>query len=312
MTLGRLLRPPRRTAEVLIALNSLRTEDSPKRNEAIRRGAEWLLGMQSSNGGWAAFDKDNNRDALAKIPFADFGETLDPPSADVTAHVVEALARIGYPRDADPVRRAVRYLLAEQETDGSWFGRWGVNYIYGTGAVLPALEAIGEDMGSESVLQAVNWIFAHQNPDGGWGETCASYADPSLAGQGASTASQTAWALLALLSAGQWEHPSVHRGMEYLATTQRHDGTWDEPWFTGTGFPGYGPGNRPKTGGGQDNGNPQGTELSAGFMIRYDLYRNTWPLMALGRFLRYMDEGRAALVMPSFAEGKAGPQLTCR
>ena len=276
------------TAEVLIALNRIRTEDSRRLNETIHRGAEWMLAMQSSNGGWAAFDKDNSRRVVAEIPFADFGEMLDPPSADVAAHVIEALAHLGYSEDTEPVRRAVQYLLDEQEPDGSWFGRWGVNYIYGTGAVLPALEAVGEDMGSESVRRAVDWIFVHQNNDGGWGETCASYADPSLAGQGPSTASQTAWALLALLAAGEWEHPSVHRGVRYLATTQRPDGTWDEPWFTGTGFPGYGAGQRPK-GDKQSSIIIQGTELSAGFMINYHLYRNYWPLMALGRFRGYMD-----------------------
>ncbi len=279
------------TAEVLIALNRARTGDIRKQNEAVQRGAEWMLGVQSRNGGWAAFDKDNTLRAVAEIPFADFGEMIDPPSADVTAHVVEALARLGYTKDSESVRRAVRYLLSEQESDGSWFGRWGVNYIYGTGAVLPALESIGENMGSESVRSAVAWLLSHQNRDGGWGETCASYADPSLAGRGPSTASQTAWALLALLAAGEWEHPAVHRGIRYLADTQQDDGTWDEPWFTGTGFPGYGVGERLKVGSQRDNGNLQGTELSAGFMIKYHLYRNYWPLMALGRFLRYIDQG---------------------
>ena len=278
------------TAEVLIALNRVITGDSHRKDAAIRRGAEWMLGVQSGNGGWAAFDKDNTRRAVAEIPFADFGEMIDPPSADVTAHVVEALARLGYPKDAPPLRRAVQYLLSEQESDGSWFGRWGVNYLYGIGAVLPALEAVGEDMHSQAVRRAIDWLLAHQNRDGGWGETCASYADPTLTGQGPSAASQTAWALLALLAAGEWEHPSVYRGMSYLAATQREDGTWDEPWFTGTGFPGYGVGGRVASAR-QPSGPHQGAELSAGFMIKYHLYRNYWPLMALGRFLRYADNG---------------------
>ena len=276
------------TAEVLIALNRVSAEDSRKRNEAVRRGVDWMLAMQSSNGGWAAFDKDNIRRAVAEIPFAEIGEMLDPPSADVTAHVVEALAHLGYAKDAKPIRRALRYLMDEQEPDGSWFGRWGVNYIYGTGAVLPALAAVGEDMSSAPVRRAVAWILAHQNCDGGWGETCGSYADPSLAGQGPSTASQTAWALLALVSAGEWEHPSVHRGLQYLVNTQRQDGAWDEPWFTGTGFPGYGAGGRLKGSGRESSSIIQGTELSGGFMINYHLYRNYWPLMALGRFLERM------------------------
>ena len=276
------------TAEVLIALRPVRLEDAGRQEEAIRRGAEWMLGVQSKNGGWAAFDKDNTRRAVAEMPFADFGEMIDPPSADVTAHVVESLARIGYPTDAYPLHRAVEYLLSEQEPDGPWFGRWGVNYIYGTGAVLPALEAMGEDMTGEPVRRAVDWLAARQNEDGGWGESCASYADRTLAGRGpGSTASQTAWALLALMAAGEWEHPAVERGIRYLAATQRQDGTWSERWFTGTGFPGYGVGQR------VDKVRQQGSELPAGFMIRYDLYRNYWPLMALGRFRRYAEEGTA-------------------
>ncbi len=269
------------TAEVLIALQGVRLNDSRRQEEAIRRGAAWVLGVQSRNGGWAAFDKDNTRRAVAEMPFADFGEMIDPPSADVTAHVVEAMVRLHYPVDAHALRRAIRYLLSEQEPDGPWFGRWGVNYIYGTGAVLPALEAMGEDMKGEPVLRAVDWLVAHQNEDGGWGESCASYADPGLAGQGPSTASQTAWALLALMAAGEWEHEAVRHGIEYLIVTQQEDGTWREPWFTGTGFPGYGVGQR------VEGVRPQGSELSAGFMIRYDLYRSYWPLMALGRFHRH-------------------------
>ena len=269
------------TAEVLVALRGVQLKDSRRQRDAIRRGAEWMLGVQSRNGGWAAFDKDNTRRAVAEMPFADFGEMIDPPSVDVTAHVVEALVRLGYSTDADSLRRAVQYLLSEQERDGAWFGRWGVNYVYGTGAVLPALEAMGEDMRSEPVRRAVGWLVARQNEDGGWGETCASYADPALAGRGPSTASQTAWALLALMAAGEWKHPVVGRGIEYLTRTQQEDGTWREPWFTGTGFPGYGIGQR------VEEVRPQGIELSSGFMIRYDLYRNYWPLMALGRFQRY-------------------------
>jgi squalene-hopene/tetraprenyl-beta-curcumene cyclase len=249
-----------------------------------------MLGVQSKNGGWAAFDKDNTRSAIAKIPFADFGEMIDPPSADVTAHVVEALARLGYSEDMKPLQRAIKYLWAEQEPDGSWFGRWGVNYIYGTGAILPALEALDKDMGSEMVRRAVDWVLAHQNEDGGWGESCASYADPSLAGQGPSTASQTGWALLALMAAGEWKHNGVERGLKYLTDTQAEDGTWDEPWFTGTGFPGYGVGQRPKKTPQPGDAKFQGAELPAGFMINYHLYRNYWPLMALGRYRRYIEE----------------------
>ena len=268
------------TAEALIALDRVNLQDPEKRREAIRRGAEWMLGVQSKNGGWAAFDKDNTRRAVAAIPFADFGEMIDPPSADVTAHVVEALVRVGYPPDTPSLRKAARYLWNEQEEDGPWFGRWGVNYIYGTGAVLPALEAMGEDMSGASARRAVDWLMARQNEDGGWGESCASYADPALAGRGPSSASQTSWALLALMAAGESDSHAVRRGVEYLVSTQRKDGTWDEPWFTGAGFPGYGVGSRIK------NAPSQGVELPAGFMIKYHLYRNYWPLMALGRFRR--------------------------
>lgn len=269
------------TAEALIALKGVNLENSSEQANAMSRGVEWILGLQSCNGGWAAFDKDNTRQAVAAIPFADFGEMIDPPSADVTAHVIESLVRIGYPKDAPALRRAVKYLWNEQESDGSWFGRWGVNYIYGVGAALPALEAAGEDMNSEPARQAVAWLIDHQNEDGGWGESCASYADPAFAGRGPSAPSQTAWALLALISAGECESEAARRGLRYLTDTQREDGTWDEPWFTGTGFPGYGVGRKVET------VQRQGSELSAGFMIKYHLYRNYWPLMALGRFRRH-------------------------
>ncbi len=277
------------TAEALIALDRVNLQDTYGKKEAISQVVEWLLGVQSKNGGWAAFDKDNTRRAVAEMPFADFGEMIDPPSADVTAHVVESLARIGYSMDHPSLRRAVRYLMSGQEPDGSWFGRWGVNYIYGTGAVLPALEAAGVDTRSERVRRAVDWLTAHQNEDGGWGESCASYVDPTLAGKGCSTPSQTAWALIALMAAGETKRDAVRRGVRYLIKTQREDGTWDEDWYTGTGFPGYGTGEKSR------NVRKQGSELSAGFMTKYDLYRNYWPLMALGRFWRFLAE-------PSFSD----------
>ncbi|MEE8237334.1 MAG: prenyltransferase/squalene oxidase repeat-containing protein, partial [Gammaproteobacteria bacterium] len=183
------------------------------------------------------------------------------------------------------VQRAYRYLLAEQETDGSWFGRWGVNYIYGTAAVLPGLAAIGEDMTSPHVQRAVRWIIEHQNADGGWGETCASYMDENLRGQGPSTASQTAWGIIALDAAGyRSSDEATLRGLRYLFNTQRPDGTWDEPYYTGTGFPGYGFGARLDL---RDKHTKQriaqGTELQRGFMINYNLYRHYFPLMAMGR-----------------------------
>ena len=183
-------------AEVLMALNLARLPGDADgcRTSAVERGVSWLLGVQSANGGWAAFDKDNDRTYLSNIPFADFGESLDPPSVDVTAHVIEALGKLGHDRNFEPIQRAYKFIRDEQEEDGPWFGRWGVNYVYGTGAVLPALQAIGEDMTQPYVRLAVAWLLEHQNPDGGWGESCGSYVDPGLRGRGPSTASQTAWA----------------------------------------------------------------------------------------------------------------------
>ena len=272
------------TSEIVMALDRLQLGDEAAKRESIDRAVRWLLGMQSSNGGWAAFDKNNTRSLLAKIPFADFGETIDPPTVDVTAHIVEMLGQLGYDTSHPQVARALDYIFDEQEPDGSWFGRWGVNYIYGIGAVLPALAAVGIDMTIDSVSNAVTWLVDHQNDDGGWGESCVSYVDSDHKGLGPSTASQTSWALLALLAAGQIDHPSTDRGIDYLVTTQQSDGSWDEPYFTGTGFPGYGIG-RPLDSYTADPRELQREELPAGFMINYQMYRNYWPLMALGRYL---------------------------
>ena len=274
------------SSEVIVALELARLEadDSHRRDSAVRLGVQWIEGLQSKNGGWAAFDKDNDKKYLTKLPFSDFGETLDPPSVDVTAHVVEMYGRLGYSVDHPPLQRAYDYLLREQESDGSWFGRWGVNYIYGIGAVLPALESIGEDMSQPYVRKSVEWLVAHQNDDGGWGESCGSYVDDGLRGIGPSTASQTAWAMLALIAAGEASHPACQKGAQYLSDTQLENGCWDEPYYTGTGFPGYGVGERleamPKPG---EEGY-QDLDMPAGFMINYHMYRNYWPLLALGRF----------------------------
>jgi squalene-hopene/tetraprenyl-beta-curcumene cyclase len=263
--------------------------DEPRIRATVDRALGWTLAMQSSNGGWAAFDKDNDRLIITKIPFCDFGEALDPPSADVTAHVLEALGLLGFDRRHAAVERGYRFLRSEQEADGSWFGRWGVNYVYGTAAVLPALAAIGEDMSQDYIRRANDWLVAHQNADGGWGETCASYMDDSLRGKGPSTASQTAWALLGLLANGRDEYDrAIRRGLGFLLDTQRGDGTWDEPYYTGAGFPGYGFGARIDF---RDERMreriAQGGELQRGFMINYNLYRHYFPLMALGRARRH-------------------------
>lgn len=256
---------------------------------AIDRGLRWVLGMQCRNGGWAAFDRDNTHFWLTKIPFADYGELLDPPSADVTAHVVEALAELGYARDHHAVARALEYLRREQEDDGSWFGRWGVNHIYGTAAVLPALRAIGIDMREPWVRKAADWIVAHQNDDGGWGESCASYMDDALRGIGPSTASQTGWALMALTAMDSDNyHPALRRGVAFLLARQT-GGTWDEPEYTGTGFPGYGVGQRIDLSR-QGHSLGQDTDLQRAFMINYNLYRHYFPLMAMGRAQRILHD----------------------
>jgi squalene-hopene/tetraprenyl-beta-curcumene cyclase len=247
------------TAEVVLALARVDHPDRPRLRTAIERGVRWNLGMQSKNGAWGAFDVDNTSRFPNRLPFCDFGEVIDPPSADVTAHVVEMLAAVGL-ADDPRTRRGVSWLLAEQEPTGAWFGRWGVNYVYGTGSVVPALVAAGVPVSHSAIRRAVDWLESVQNADGGWGEDLRSYPDADWVGRGESTASQTAWALLALLSAGERDRPSVERAIRWLAETQREDGTWDEPYFTGTGFP-------------------------WDFSINYHLYRMVFPLTALGRFL---------------------------
>ena len=277
-------------ALIVLAKLPLHMRLQPRIAGAIARAVEWCFGMQSSNGGWAAFDRDNDKLVITQIPFCDFGEALDPPSADVTAHMLEALALLGYDRSHPAIERGYQFLRAEQEPEGSWFGRWGVNHIYGTAAVLPALAELGEDMSSDYVQKAADWIAEHQNGDGGWGETCASYMDDNLRGIGPSTASQTAWALMALIATGDKRHRSVIRsGLNYLMDSQRSDGTWDEPYYTGTGFPGYGFGARLDL---RDEATlrriAQGTELQRAFMINYNLYRHYFPLMAMGRARRWL------------------------
>ncbi len=243
-------------AVVALALSELGVGLAP-----IERARRWIAGMQCLNGGWAAFDKDNDSYWLYELPFCDFGAVIDPPSVDVTAHVVELLARD--PAFAHTVRRGVDYLLRHQEPDGSWFGRWGVNYVYGTGGVLPALAAAGIPPAHPAVRRAVAWLEAHQNDDGGFGEDCRSYNTGDEGrlwrGRGASTASQSAWALMALVAAGEARSAAAERAAAWLLENQRDDGDWDEEYFTGTGFP-------------------------RDFMIRYHLYRIVWPMIALGRF----------------------------
>ena len=252
------------SAVVLMALHAIDLPDSEAKQRAIDLGVRWTLSMQCEDGGWGAFDVDNTKHTLSKIPFVDFGATLDPPTADVTAHALEMLGRLGYASDFPPARRGLRFLNQLQEPDGSWWGRWGVNYTYGLGAALPALTELGEPMDAPGVHRAIQWLREHQQADGGWGEGCESYAEPNLRGAGPSTPSQTAWALMALVASGEAPSDAATRGVEYLIERQRADGTWDEPQFTGTGFP-------------------------TDFMINYHLYRHYFPLMALGRYARAIE-----------------------
>ncbi len=225
------------SAVVLMALAKINIPNSVAQERAIQRGYRWVMAMQGSDGGWGAYDKDNNRMIFNMIPFADHKALLDPSTADLAGRCLEMLGTLGYDRTHPAAVAALEFLRREQEPDGSWYGRWGVNYIYGTWSVLAGLRTIGEDMSSPYVQRAVAWLEARQNPDGGWGESCLSYADRNMAGQGPSTPSQTAWALIGLLSAGKADSISVVRGVNYLLRQQREDGSWDEVRHTGTGFP---------------------------------------------------------------------------
>lgn len=246
------------TAAVLIALHKAGLPDEAK-GDVFQRGLRWLLSMQCDDGGWGAFDLNNNKALLNKIPFADLESMLDPSTSDVTGRVLEMLGLIGFPSSHRIVKPALRFIQHKQEPDGSWYGRWGVNYLYGTCHALCGLRAMGENMQQRYVRQAVQWLLKHQNPDGGWGESCASYPEPSLRGVGTSTASQTSWALMGLLAAGEVHHAAVAHGVQFLLRTQNAEGSWYEPEFTGTGFPKY-------------------------FYIKYHMYQDYFPLMALARY----------------------------
>ncbi len=245
------------TAMVVTGLTQVEYPDAGRLRQAIDRAVRWILGMQSRNGGWGSFDADNTRLQLNNIPFADHGALLDPPTEDLTARCLECFGRLGYPREHPAVRRGLAYLERTQTPEGAWYGRWGVNYIYGTWSVLRGLEAVGVGPEHPMVERAVRWLEARQKADGGWGESCDSYAAARLAGAGLSTPSQTAWALLGLFAGGRTEGPVVERGLAYLVRTQRADGGWDDPFWNGTGFPRV-------------------------FYLKYHLYAHYFPLWALG------------------------------
>jgi squalene-hopene/tetraprenyl-beta-curcumene cyclase len=258
------------TAVVVMALDRC---DRARYEDAIKRAAEWVVGMQSRNGGWGAFDADNTYHYLNHIPFADHGALLDPPTSDVTARCLGMLAQLGYDEGHPGVKGGLAFLRDEQEAEGSWFGRWGTNYIYGTWSALCGLNAAGIDPAEPEIRRAVDWLLAHQRADGGWGEDGASYWPDQPHGDGkVATPSQTAWALLALMAAGEVNHPAVARGIAHLVATQAADGLWDEASYTAVGFPRV-------------------------FYLRYHGYRAFFPLWALAR---YRNLRKSNAIRPAF------------
>ncbi|MEE8333993.1 MAG: squalene--hopene cyclase, partial [Alphaproteobacteria bacterium] len=243
-------------AAVVLALD--RADDPDSRN-AIERGAEWVVGMQGSCGGWGAFDADNEYYWLEHMPFADHGALLDPATADVSARCVSMLGQLGYGREHPALRRGLEYLRGEQEPDGSWFGRWGANYIYGTWSALSALNGAGEDMTAPHIRKGVDWLVSVQREDGGWGEDCATYWPDKRGVAKVSTPSQTAWALLALMAAGEVESDAARRGVDYLLSAPRTGDVWHEEYFNAVGFPRV-------------------------FFLRYHGYCSYFPLWALARY----------------------------
>jgi squalene-hopene/tetraprenyl-beta-curcumene cyclase len=251
------------TSKVITALSKVRLPDDDQeaaKERAIHEGHEWHVSMQNADGGWGAFDKDCNKEILCHVPFADHNAMIDPSTSDLTARGLETLAALGHDREFPAARRAIDFLLAEQETDGSWYGRWGCNYLYGTWLALWGLKSIGHDTRGVAFRRAARWLKECQSADGGWGELPLSYEDPSHKGRGPSTASQTAWAVMGLLAADEGDSEAVRRGVEYLTTNQEEDGSWEEEFWTGTGFPSV-------------------------FYLRYHLYRIYFPLLALATYL---------------------------
>jgi squalene-hopene/tetraprenyl-beta-curcumene cyclase len=255
------------TAMVLLALRLIPTGDRVKRDECFQRGLKWMMTFQCKDGGWAAFDKDCTKNILEKVPFADHNAMLDPECADITARILELLGYEGTTPDQPQIKEALRYVRKQQEEDGSWYGRWGVNYIYGTWQVLRGMRAMGLDMNQPWLQKGRAWLESVQREDGGWGERCNTYDDPVFKGQGPSTASQTAWAVMGLCAFDDPENPVLKRGIEYLCRTQNDDGSWTEHETTGTGFPKV-------------------------FYLKYDMYRNAWPLLALATYRKILNQAK--------------------
>ncbi len=253
------------SAMVCLSLAHVDHPNGRYQRESVQRAIDWILSMQCRNGGWASFDKNNDRMVFEHIPFADHNAMLDPATVDITGRILEMLGAYGYGKDHPAVKNALKFIRGEQEPDGSWFGRWGVNYIYGTMLVLRGLEAMGIDCHEPSIQQAAEWLRMVQNPDGGWGETVGSYDDPTMKGVGTSTPSQTAWAVMGLMAANDTRSDCVARGIAYLLHTQKKDGSWDEPYYTGTGFPRV-------------------------FYLSYHLYRQYFPLIALTTYKKVLAE----------------------
>ncbi len=260
------------TAMVLLALRQVPTDQPQRRDAAFKRGMDWMMAFQCRDGGWAAFDKDCTKSILEKVPFADHNAMLDPECADITARILELLGYEGYSVEHPQIRRGLDYLRGQQESDGSWYGRWGVNYIYGTWQVLRGLSALKIDMDQPWIQKGAAWLRSVQLPDGGWGERCNTYDDPIYKGAGPSTPSQTAWAVMGLCAMGDPSDPSLRRGIQHLIETQNEDGSWSEEEITGTGFPKV-------------------------FYLKYDMYRNAWPLLAMATYRRLCQGRRAGEIL---------------
>jgi squalene-hopene/tetraprenyl-beta-curcumene cyclase len=256
------------TAMVLLALRQIPTDNPARRDEVFKRGMKWMMAFQCKDGGWAAFDKDCTKNILEKVPFADHNAMLDPECADITARILELLGYEHWDRNHHQIIDAIDYVRRQQEADGSWYGRWGVNYIYGTWQVLRGMRALNYNMSEDWLQRGKAWLESVQLEDGGWGERCNTYDDPIYKGQGPSTASQTAWAVMGLCAFDDPENPALKRGIEYLARTQNADGSWTELETTGTGFPKV-------------------------FYLKYDMYRNAWPLLALATYKQICERAAA-------------------